>query len=153
MSLKQINSKLQSKRGFTIVELLIVIVVIGILAAITIVAFNGVTASANKTAAQAAASSALKKAEAYNAETNGYPATPDALVDAAASESYNLAGVSFTEDVAAPTTEPTSPSVLIFYSCTGNAGTQVAYFNYETDAWVTQTTGTCASPAYVAYTP
>jgi len=29
-------------RGFTIVELLIVIVVIGILAAITIVAFNGV---------------------------------------------------------------------------------------------------------------
>ncbi|RYF29318.1 MAG: prepilin-type N-terminal cleavage/methylation domain-containing protein [Chloroflexi bacterium] len=31
-----------SKSGFTIVELLIVIVVIGILAAITIVAFNGV---------------------------------------------------------------------------------------------------------------
>lgn len=30
------------KRGFTIVELLIVIVVIGILAAITIVAYNGI---------------------------------------------------------------------------------------------------------------
>jgi prepilin-type N-terminal cleavage/methylation domain-containing protein len=34
------------KHGFTIVELLIVIVVIGILAAITIVSFNGVTARA-----------------------------------------------------------------------------------------------------------
>lgn len=37
----------RNKTGFTIVELLIVIVVIGILAAITIVAFNGVTSRAN----------------------------------------------------------------------------------------------------------
>jgi len=36
------------KHGFTIVELLIVIVVIGILAAITIVAFNGIQQRANK---------------------------------------------------------------------------------------------------------
>jgi|TARA_B100001245_G_scaffold236596_1_gene228644 prepilin-type N-terminal cleavage/methylation domain-containing protein len=34
------------ERGFTIVELLIVVVVIGILAAITIVAYNGVTSAA-----------------------------------------------------------------------------------------------------------
>lgn len=38
------------RRGFTIVELLIVIVVIGILAAITIVAYNGVQARAKATA-------------------------------------------------------------------------------------------------------
>lgn len=35
-------STMQARRGFTIVELLIVIVVIAILAAITIVAYNGI---------------------------------------------------------------------------------------------------------------
>lgn len=39
-------------RGFTIVELLIVIVVIGILAAITIVSYTGVTARANESSVQ-----------------------------------------------------------------------------------------------------
>ncbi len=38
----------QKQKGFTIVELLIVIVVIGILAAITIVAYNGVQTRANQ---------------------------------------------------------------------------------------------------------
>jgi len=47
--------------GFTIVELLIVIVVIGILAAITIVAFNGVQDRAKIAATQAAATQATKK--------------------------------------------------------------------------------------------
>lgn len=42
--------KSKNKNGFTIVELLIVIVVIGILAAITLVAYNGIQARANDTA-------------------------------------------------------------------------------------------------------
>jgi prepilin-type N-terminal cleavage/methylation domain-containing protein len=41
---------IKKQTGFTIVELLIVIVVIGILAAITIVAFNGIQARANNAA-------------------------------------------------------------------------------------------------------
>lgn len=148
MSLK---SKLtnKSKSGFTIVELLIVIVVIGILAAITIVAYNGVTARANTTSAQAAAGSALKKAEAYNAEEAGYPATPEALTGAASTEVYNLTGVTFSTSATAPTTVPSSSSELRFYTCT--AGTQVSYWNYTTSAWVNQSTGDCSgSPTYVA---
>ena len=49
--------------GFTIVELLIVVVVIAILAAITIVAYNGIQNRAKSSAAQALANSVVKKAE------------------------------------------------------------------------------------------
>jgi len=50
--------------GFTIVELLIVIVVIGILAAITIVAYNGIQDRAKAAAAQSNLTNAAKKVEA-----------------------------------------------------------------------------------------
>ena len=50
----------RSSPAFTIVELLIVIVVIAILAAITIVAYNGIQDRARASAASAALSSAVK---------------------------------------------------------------------------------------------
>ncbi len=68
-----------NRRGFTIVELLIVIVVIAILAAITIVAFNGVQNRAKDSNAQSTLSSLIKKVEAYRFDVgNGselYPAS------------------------------------------------------------------------------
>ncbi len=80
MSIKDIKS-MQSEKGFTIVELLIVIVVIGILAAIVIVAFNGVQNQAKGTQYKTDASSIAKTAEAYNADENntGYPTTAAAV--------------------------------------------------------------------------
>lgn len=59
--------------GFTIVELLIVIVVIGILAAITIVAYNGVQTRAKASAVQNLVSTLARKAGAYQATTGQYP--------------------------------------------------------------------------------
>ncbi|MCC4268022.1 prepilin-type N-terminal cleavage/methylation domain-containing protein [Microbacterium schleiferi] len=62
-------------RGFTIVELLIVIVVIAILAAITIVAYNGIQDRAKASAAQAAAKQAYTTIAGYAVEhADTYPA-------------------------------------------------------------------------------
>lgn len=63
------------QRGFTIVELLIVIVVIGILAAITIVAYNGIQARAKDSRVQSDIQAVAKKIELYAAETGVYPST------------------------------------------------------------------------------
>ena len=72
------NTKPKSGRnpGFTIVELLIVIVVIGILATISIVAYNNVQQNSRK-ARLASDISNIKKAMAmFKSETGNFPACP-----------------------------------------------------------------------------
>lgn len=65
--------------GFTIVELLIVIVVIGILAAISIVAYSGVQSRARDSARLAKINSIAKAIELYNTEKGRYPAIQDGI--------------------------------------------------------------------------
>lgn len=61
--------------GFTIVELLIVIVVIGILAAITIVSFNGISNRAKVAMVVSDLNAVSKKLKADQATTSSYPAS------------------------------------------------------------------------------
>lgn len=62
-------------RGFTIVELLIVVVVIAILAAITIVAYNGITKRAAVTRDQATMRTIENKMEIFFTENERFPLT------------------------------------------------------------------------------
>jgi type IV pilus assembly protein PilA len=148
-------SKLKTSSGFTIVELLIVIVVIGILAAITIVAYNGVQARAKTSQAQASAEGAVKKTELFFAEKSSYPAISTDLTGAgAAGTSYLLSGVTFV--AAMGTTPPTALSSLTFYKCgTGSStaapttvagittitGSRIDYFNYTTTSTTSMSAG------------
>lgn len=66
---------IKSKSGFTIVELLIVIVVIGILAAITIVAYNGLQARARNSVRVGDIKNIQKALELYKIDNGDYPPT------------------------------------------------------------------------------
>lgn len=68
-------SDIKRNNGFTIVELLIVIVVIAILAAISIVAYNGMQQRARETAMKTDLSNAAKKIRIYQIDNSKYPNT------------------------------------------------------------------------------
>lgn len=70
---------LAKQKGFTIVELLIVIVVIGILAAITIVAFNGVQGRAHDSTVQSNVNSFGKALMAYQVDNPTPPRSASVL--------------------------------------------------------------------------
>ena len=107
---------MKKAHGFTIVELLVVIVVIGILATITIVSYAGITQKANTTKAQTNAQSAQSVAEVFNADKGYYPySTDDFLV----SEITKLpAGVLFDNELTA-----SNGSTTIWYDYCGAGDT------------------------------
>lgn len=72
----------QHKQGFTIVELLIVVVVIAILAAITIVAYNGIQNRSLESSIQADLRNSFGKLKEYRALNEAYPVQTDSALDA-----------------------------------------------------------------------
>jgi prepilin-type N-terminal cleavage/methylation domain-containing protein len=103
-----------TQTGFTIIELLVVIVVIGILAAITIVSYSGITQRANTASAQSAAQTIVAKAEIYKGETGHYPyATTDLTTDSSAGYYISASSVDFT----LTTSEPATPATVRYVKC------------------------------------
>src|SRR3954464_5492328 len=64
----------KKQQGFTIVELLIVIVVIGILAALVITTYNGIQQKGRNTERETDLKAVQGQLEAYYAENGTYPA-------------------------------------------------------------------------------
>lgn len=82
MNVGKHSRQLYLKQGFTIVELLIVVVVIAILATITIVAYNGIKDRAAASALQSSATQAGKKALSYAPlNTDQYPTESNYAAD------------------------------------------------------------------------
>lgn len=129
MTLGNIKTK---KRGFTIVELLIVIVIIAILAAITIVLYNGAQDRAKSSAAQALANNVSKKADLFYTINGVFPATVTAFKAATAE-----AALDATTQDALSLIAPTDDKTVQYRYCDTGKGAQVVW--YDTVSSTTQT--------------
>ncbi len=140
MTLKQTK-----QRGFTIVELLIVVVIIAILAAVTIVAYNGIQNRAKTSAGQSAANSVVKKMEALNSIKGSYfasaaaqtgttintlanaaPVATEALID----QPSSIIGATSAAASGLDGTSASNGKVVAAWGCA--AGANVWYYDYGT---------------------
>ena len=124
---KHYTNRSQIAAGFTIVELLVVIVVIAILAAVTIVSYNGITDRAHGSALKNDLSENFTLLGKYNVDNSSYPG------------SQLAAGL----QASSGTTLTYIPGVGNTSYCLQASGFSQNY--YVTDASSNPTTGTCPS--------
>jgi prepilin-type N-terminal cleavage/methylation domain-containing protein len=163
MTLHNIKT-MRKDRGFTIVELLIVIVVIAILAAITIVAYNGIQNRSKLSSAQSTENIVAKKAEAWNAIQSSYPSycqlATNTLAPTGAGTGVGAAGCvaaggngpaeAKLDDpsliaVNATSVTPANGVNTVFYAPCSTTGARISYYHYTNGA-ITSATTTPASP-------
>ena len=151
-----ITNLTKKQHGFTIVELLVVIVVIGILAAITIVSYTGITAKANTTLAQSYAQSAQAVIEMMAAENTSYPITAASIM---AYSGYSKIPAGITVGIAAVTSANAKTNVQ--YSCLSTVaatapclttGGKITYYNSKDSVTVDVYVG-AATASSNFYTP
>lgn len=129
-SKNQHSSSTQARAGFTIVELLIVIVVIAILAAITVVAFNGIQKRGKDSQRKSDIAAITKALELYYIDNDRYPAgsgstTINASWSTTADASWQNLATALAPYMAKLPTDPiSSPGVAV----TGTSGYNYAYY-------------------------
>ena len=117
------------QKGFTIVELLIVIVVIGILAAISIVAYNNVTQKARDDQRVSDVRNVINAVASYQAENGTWPAIADI-------QGYNTVKLSGTASSRLTATAPagTSETTRNHYQYV-QCGTSPNFTGVQVDYW------------------
>lgn len=128
---------LKKDEGFTIVELLIVIVVIAILAAISIVAYNNVSKKANASAAQSDLSNFERKLMAYHAVQGTFPTSVADMADDGFAATDKMSWGDYSEGASTPRGKY---KVLTDHFSTSNSGdtynARIYYWDYTEGMWM-----------------
>lgn len=132
-------------QGFTLVELLIVIVIIAILTVVSLVAYNGLQNQAKTSAAKSTVDSVAKKAELYNTEEGKYPAKISDLTGADTKKSYYIAPANVVE-TGSTALSSTTPTTTVKYTACGSGnptGAKIEFYDYSKNAIDSRTIGIC----------
>ncbi len=147
-----------SQGGFTIVELLIVVVVLAILAAITITSYTGIQNRAKTSRSLSTANEVSTKATLWNTTFSSYPDLAQLRTNSVAPTDIDTPGgatgpteaklsspgvaMGATLDV----TRADNGNTVYYAPCwdgTKFSGATIMYWNYSTPGAVTMITGTC----------
>lgn len=138
-------------QGFTIVELLIVVVVVAILAAITVVSYNGISSRAKTATVESSVADLKKKVELYRVGSDGqYPTYADLIAGGAAPEVQLGALDSKVTRKGWWNFYATAdePLVVVTEACDSpRRGFAMAYYDFVANSAVDVTIGNCYPPA------
>ncbi len=144
-------------RGFTLVELLIVIVIIAILTVVSLVAYNGLQNQAKTSTAKSTADSVAKKAELYNTEKGHYPEgltiftsdTDNSTTPPSDNKenSWYMSGESVKSATLTDGSVPADgPLAIEYVKCPGSStsptGAQIYYYDFSSNKKVARVVGT-----------
>lgn len=101
--IQHLNNRKQSEKGFTLVELLVVIIIIGILAAIALPNFLSQGAKAKQTEAKQNVGLVNRVQTAYRSENAGFATSFDTLATGTLAGTTNATTVSYSYALAAAT--------------------------------------------------